>query len=190
MVTDEVSDSSVEKTMAPIVNTSKVAVGEVTRPVEIGGPSRVSIEVPADIPAEPLKEGTKLISPISLSSEQTRSARGEETPQLKMNEDMEKKSTFSEEILEQVVARIEGTVVEADGITLPTSPVEELGKTDMRSQESHMRMEKAEKAYRQLRDESTDELKLRLEKCKTGFAMWGLQTVKWLKLDSLERRVM
>ncbi|OAE22965.1 hypothetical protein AXG93_1384s1010 [Marchantia polymorpha subsp. ruderalis] len=126
MVTAEVSDSSVEKTVAPIVNTSKVAVGESTRPVEIGGPSGVLIEVPADIPAEPLKEGTELISPISLSSEQTRSARGEETPQLKMNEDLEKESTLSEEILEQVVARIGGTVVEADGITLPTSPVEEV----------------------------------------------------------------
>ncbi|OAE31113.1 hypothetical protein AXG93_150s1020 [Marchantia polymorpha subsp. ruderalis] len=62
----------------------------------------------------------------------------------------------------------------------------ELGKAEMRSQESQRRMEKAEEAYRQLREESTDELKLRLEKRVTGFAMWGLQTVKWLKLDSLE----
>ncbi|OAE32383.1 hypothetical protein AXG93_3671s1020 [Marchantia polymorpha subsp. ruderalis] len=38
--------------------------------------------------------------------------------------------------------------------------------------------------------ESTDELKLRLEKCLIGFAMWGLQTMKWLKLDLLERRLM
>ncbi|OAE27645.1 hypothetical protein AXG93_3337s1070 [Marchantia polymorpha subsp. ruderalis] len=83
MVTAEVSDS-VEKTVAPIVNTSEVAAGE------------------------------------------TRFARGEETPQLKMNEDVEKEFTLSEEILEQVVARIGATVVEADGITLPTSPVEEV----------------------------------------------------------------
>ncbi|OAE22649.1 hypothetical protein AXG93_328s1010 [Marchantia polymorpha subsp. ruderalis] len=106
----------------------------------------------------------------------TRSARGEETPQLKMNEDLEKESTLSEEILEQVVARIGGTVVEAEGITLPTSPVEELGKAEMRSEESQRRMEKAEEAYRQLREESTDELKLRLEKCLNGFAMWGLDS--------------
>ncbi|OAE18994.1 hypothetical protein AXG93_2637s1120 [Marchantia polymorpha subsp. ruderalis] len=65
-----------------------------------------------------------------------------------------------------------------------------LGKADMRSQESQRRMEKSEEALRQLRDESTDELKLRLEKCLNGFAMWGLQTVKWLKLDSLKRRLM
>ncbi|OAE22968.1 hypothetical protein AXG93_1384s1040 [Marchantia polymorpha subsp. ruderalis] len=38
-----------------------------------------------------------------------------------------------------------------------------------------------EEAYRHLRDETTDGLKLRLEKCLNGFAMWGLQTVKWLK---------
>ncbi|OAE33728.1 hypothetical protein AXG93_2884s1000 [Marchantia polymorpha subsp. ruderalis] len=125
-VTIEVSDSSVEKTVAPIVNTSKVAASEVMRPVEIGVPSEVSIEVPADIPAEPLKEGTKLVSPISLSSERTRFAQGEGTPQMKTNEDLEKEFTLSEEILEQVVARVGGTVVEAEGITLPTSPVEEV----------------------------------------------------------------
>ncbi|OAE28067.1 hypothetical protein AXG93_3410s1100 [Marchantia polymorpha subsp. ruderalis] len=126
MVTAEVSDSSVEKTVASIVNTSEVATGKSTRPVEIEGPSGVSIKVPADIPAEPLKEGTELISPISLSSEQSRSAQGEETPQVKMNEDLKKEYTLSEKILEQVVAWIGGTVVEADGITLPTSPVEEV----------------------------------------------------------------
>ncbi|OAE32384.1 hypothetical protein AXG93_3671s1030 [Marchantia polymorpha subsp. ruderalis] len=109
---------SVEKTVAPIVNTSKVAASEVTRPVEIKVPSGVSIEVPTDIPAEPLKEETELISPIFQSSEQPQSARGKETPQLKMNEYLEKESTSSEEIQELVVARIGGTVVEAEGITL------------------------------------------------------------------------
>ncbi|OAE26640.1 hypothetical protein AXG93_793s1000 [Marchantia polymorpha subsp. ruderalis] len=89
------------------------------RPVELGVPSEVSIEVPANIPAEPLK-------PISLSSERTRSAQGEGTPQMKMNEDLEKEFTLSEEILEQVVARVGGTVVEAEGISLPTSPVKEV----------------------------------------------------------------
>ncbi|OAE31687.1 hypothetical protein AXG93_3384s1610 [Marchantia polymorpha subsp. ruderalis] len=121
MVIVEVSDSSVEKTVASIVNTSEVATSEVMRPVEREVPSEVSVEVPTDIPAESLKEGTELVCLISLSSEQTRSARGEETPQKKMNEDPEKESTLSEEI----VAQIGGTVVEAEGITLPTSPVEE-----------------------------------------------------------------
>lgn len=67
-----------------------------------------------------------MVSPISLFSEQTRSAQGEGTPQMKMNEDLEKEFTLSEEILEQVVARVGGTVVEAEGITLPTPPVEEV----------------------------------------------------------------
>ncbi|OAE32233.1 hypothetical protein AXG93_4525s1140 [Marchantia polymorpha subsp. ruderalis] len=126
MVTVEVSDSSVEKTVAPLVNTSEVANSEVMRSVELGVPSEASIEDPADIPAEPLNEGTELVSPISLSSERTRSAQGEGTPQMKMNEDLEKEFTLSEEILEQVVARVGGTVVEAEGTTLPTSPVEEV----------------------------------------------------------------
>ncbi|OAE30325.1 hypothetical protein AXG93_4201s1260 [Marchantia polymorpha subsp. ruderalis] len=85
MLTVEVSDSSVEKMVASIVNTSEVAASEVMRPVEIGVPSEVLVEVPVDIPAEPLKEGTEL-----------------------------------------VVAQIGGTVVEAEGITLPTSPMEEV----------------------------------------------------------------
>ncbi|OAE27570.1 hypothetical protein AXG93_2779s1180 [Marchantia polymorpha subsp. ruderalis] len=106
MMTAKVSDSSVEKTVASIVNTSEVAASEVTRPVEIRGPSEVSIEVPTDIPAEPLKEGTELVSPISLSSKQTRFARVEEIAQLKMNEDLEKESTLSEEILEQALGTV------------------------------------------------------------------------------------
>lgn len=51
-------------------------------------------------------------------------------------------------------------------------------------------MQKAEDAYRQLREDSTDVLRLRLEKCLNGFAMWGLDSVKWLKLDLLEQRLM
>lgn len=56
LVAIEVSDSSVEKTVAPIVSTPEVAVGDSTQPVEMEGPSGVLIEVPADAPAEPLKE--------------------------------------------------------------------------------------------------------------------------------------
>ncbi|OAE26119.1 hypothetical protein AXG93_2227s1020 [Marchantia polymorpha subsp. ruderalis] len=126
MMTVEVSDRSVEKTVAPIVNTSEVAISEVMRSVELWVPSEMSIEDPADKPAEPLNEGTKLVSPISLSSERTQSAQGEGTPQMKMNEDLEREFTLSEEILKQVVARVGGTVVEVEGITLQTSPVEEV----------------------------------------------------------------
>ncbi|OAE18862.1 hypothetical protein AXG93_4606s1040 [Marchantia polymorpha subsp. ruderalis] len=95
---------------------------------------------------------------------------------MKMNEDLEKEFTLSEEILEQVVTRVGGTVMEAEDITLPTSPVEEmrpeegektsgkdeqLGKSEMRSEESQRRMQKAEDVYRQLRKDSTDMLRLR-----------------------------
>lgn len=51
-------------------------------------------------------------------------------------------------------------------------------------------MENAKEAYRHLRDETIDELRLRVERCMRGFAMWGLQTVKWLKLDLLEQNLM
>ncbi|OAE20198.1 hypothetical protein AXG93_3802s1110 [Marchantia polymorpha subsp. ruderalis] len=211
---------------------------------------------------------TELISPISLSSELTRFARGEETPQLKMNEDVvrpeeEKKASGEDakKVTVDLIARLEksrkpydeavkrserliitvekreknyikelaklearraeevriakelrGRIVEAkmaeEALCSKILEIEgkchmefrraeelsaitgQLGKADMRSQESQRRMEKAEEAYRQLRDESTDELKLRLEKCLNGFAMWGLQSMKWLKLDLLERRLM
>lgn len=53
----EVSDSSVEKTVAPIVNTLEVAVGESTQPVEIEGTSGVLIEAPAHVTAEPFEGG-------------------------------------------------------------------------------------------------------------------------------------
>ncbi|OAE29953.1 hypothetical protein AXG93_669s1010 [Marchantia polymorpha subsp. ruderalis] len=49
---------------------------------------------------------------------------------------------------------------------------------------------KAEAEFRQLREETTDSLRLRIEKCLRGFVMWEVQTLKWLKLDLLERRLM
>ncbi|OAE27649.1 hypothetical protein AXG93_3337s1120 [Marchantia polymorpha subsp. ruderalis] len=340
------------------------------------GSSDVLIKVPAEAPAEPLKEGMEIFSPNSLSSERTHTAGSEETPHPKISEELVKELTLSDEVLEQVVAQVGGTVVDAPDSVLPSSsagklrppeetktseeepkklvvsfpeflhdsviPIlkyldgkrvkyvvskevgfyvemmrnrtqlkralavkrewdsttalakeqvaslttecaaaksnengqkitadlltrleksreaydeavkrserlittaekrekkhieelatlearraeevciteelrgkiaeakttqkdlcskmseiegcgEQLGKADMRSQESQRRMEKAEEAYRQLRDEITDGLKLHLEKCLNGFAMWELQTVKWLKLFLLERRLM
>lgn len=51
-------------------------------------------------------------------------------------------------------------------------------------------MEKGETAHQQLRDEIIDGLRLRVKKCLHGFAMWEVQTLKWLKLDLLERQLM
>ncbi|OAE30295.1 hypothetical protein AXG93_3964s1080 [Marchantia polymorpha subsp. ruderalis] len=61
LVAAEVSDSSVEKTIALIVSTSEVVVGESTQHVEMEGPSGVLIKVPADAPAEPLKERMEIV---------------------------------------------------------------------------------------------------------------------------------
>lgn len=65
-----------------------------------------------------------------------------------------------------------------------------MGKASLRKEDLQRRTEKAEAAYRQLRDETTDKLRLQVEKCLHGFALWKLQSVKWLKLDSQERRLM
>ncbi|OAE19010.1 hypothetical protein AXG93_2839s1050 [Marchantia polymorpha subsp. ruderalis] len=61
LVAAEMSDSSVEKTVASLVSTPEVAVGESTHSVNVEGPSGVLIEVVADAPAEPLKEGTEML---------------------------------------------------------------------------------------------------------------------------------
>lgn len=42
-------------------------------------------------------------------------------------------------------------------------------------------MEAAELAFRQLKE---------IERCLRGFVEWEVQTLKWIKLDSLERRLM
>ncbi|OAE30810.1 hypothetical protein AXG93_857s1120 [Marchantia polymorpha subsp. ruderalis] len=126
LVVTEVLDSSVEKTVAPIVNTPEVAAGESTQPVVSEGPSAVLIEVPTDVTAEPLKEGTEMVSPNSLSSKRTRFVGSEEVPQPKKSEELMKKVTLSEKILEQVVAQVGGTVVFAADVTLPSSLVEDV----------------------------------------------------------------
>lgn len=48
LVAAEVSDSSVEKKVAPIVSTSEVVVGESTQPIGREGSSGVLIKVPAE----------------------------------------------------------------------------------------------------------------------------------------------
>ncbi|OAE28914.1 hypothetical protein AXG93_4891s1030 [Marchantia polymorpha subsp. ruderalis] len=106
LVAAEASDSSVEKMVAPIMYEAEAAVGEQRQPVEVERSSEVLIEVPADMPTKSLKEGVEIVSPNSLSSERTRFARGEETPQLERNKELMKEPTLSEEILGQVVAQL------------------------------------------------------------------------------------
>lgn len=55
---------------------------------------------------------------------------------------------------------------------------------------SWTRAESAKFAFCQMKEETTDNLPLRVEKCLHGFLMWEVQTLKWLKLDSLERQLM
>ncbi|OAE22745.1 hypothetical protein AXG93_2035s1270 [Marchantia polymorpha subsp. ruderalis] len=55
---------------------------------------------------------------------------------------------------------------------------------------SRTRAKLAELAFRQLKEETTDSLRLRIERCLRGFVELEVQTLKWMKLDSLERRLM
>lgn len=73
LVVTEVSNNSVEKTVAPIVEPPKVAAGKTTQSVVIEGPLAVLIKVSVNIIVEPLKEGTEMVSPNSLSLKRTRS---------------------------------------------------------------------------------------------------------------------
>lgn len=52
------------------------------------------------------------------------------------------------------------------------------------------RMKEAKAAFHQLKKDTTNSLCLRVEKCLRGFVMWEVHMLKWLKLDSLKRRLM
>ncbi|OAE23726.1 hypothetical protein AXG93_4776s1080 [Marchantia polymorpha subsp. ruderalis] len=108
--------------------------------MEIEGPSEVLTEVQADLPAEPLKEGTEMVSPNSLSSERTRSVGSEEISQPKTSEELVKEVTLSEKIIEKVVAHVGETVVDAADITLQSFHLE-----DVRSEEEKKTSEEESK---------------------------------------------
>lgn len=110
LVVTEASDSSVEKTIAPIIATPEVVNGESTQLVVTKGPSALLVEVPTDITVEPSKEGTEMVSPNSLSSERTWSVRSEYVLQPKIRGEVATEVTLSEAILEQIVAEVGGTV--------------------------------------------------------------------------------
>ncbi|OAE32793.1 hypothetical protein AXG93_374s1200 [Marchantia polymorpha subsp. ruderalis] len=126
LVAAEVSDSSVKKTVVPIVSTPEVGEGESTQPGVMEVPLGMLIKVPADAPAEPLKEGMKIVSPTSLSSERTRSVGSEETPHPKISEEFVKELTLSDKVLEQFVAQVGVMVVDAPDSALPSSLAEEV----------------------------------------------------------------
>ncbi|OAE24506.1 hypothetical protein AXG93_2194s1000 [Marchantia polymorpha subsp. ruderalis] len=75
---------------------------------------------------QPLKEGIEIVSPNSLSLERARSTGSEGTPHPKTSEELIKELTLSDEVLEQVVAQVGGTVVDATDIALLSPPVEEV----------------------------------------------------------------
>ncbi|OAE31984.1 hypothetical protein AXG93_4421s1370 [Marchantia polymorpha subsp. ruderalis] len=122
----EVSDSSVEKTVAPIVSAPEVATGKSAQPVEREGSLGVLIKVLAKALTEPSKEGMEIVSLNSMSSERRQTTGSEGIPHPKMSEELVKEVTLSDEVLEQIVAQIGGTVVDASDSALPSSPTEEV----------------------------------------------------------------
>ncbi|OAE24578.1 hypothetical protein AXG93_2415s1600 [Marchantia polymorpha subsp. ruderalis] len=72
------------------------------------------------------EEGDLALEVGRTETEQTRSAGSEEIPQPKTSEELVKELTLSDEILEQVVAQVGGTVVDTADITLPSSPTEDV----------------------------------------------------------------
>ncbi|OAE34518.1 hypothetical protein AXG93_1515s1000 [Marchantia polymorpha subsp. ruderalis] len=72
-----------------------------------------------------------------------------------------------------ITKELRGKILEAKTAEedLRSKIVEIAGKADMKSQEWQSGLEKSKEAFRHLRDETTDELRLSVEKCLRGFAM-------------------
>lgn len=83
-----------------------------------GGPSALLVEVPTDVAVEPLEERTETTSPSFLSVEQTRSMRSED-----LSRRLVKELMLSEAILEQIIAKVGGTI--EDILEVPEPPPSE-----------------------------------------------------------------
>ncbi|OAE30598.1 hypothetical protein AXG93_2909s1010 [Marchantia polymorpha subsp. ruderalis] len=104
-VVSDSSNSCVEKTNATALATDEENNDEPTLQVLEVGPLAEPAKVPTEVAVEPSEERMDTASPSFLSSEQTRSVGSEDVPQPKTSEELAKKLTLSEEILEQIVAQ-------------------------------------------------------------------------------------
>lgn len=86
----------------------------------------VHAEVLTELAVESLEERTKTVSLNLPPSEQTRSMGSEKVAQPKSSEEMARDLTLNEEILEQVVSQVGGTVVDIPEIPSPPPLVEEV----------------------------------------------------------------
>ncbi|OAE27500.1 hypothetical protein AXG93_3439s1010 [Marchantia polymorpha subsp. ruderalis] len=123
-VVSESSDSSVAKTDAAALTTDEEKNKEHTLQALEGETSAVQVEAPMEVVVEPLEESTEIASLSFSPSEQTWSMGSEEVPKSKSSEEMAEDLTLSEEMFEQVVAQVSGTVVEVLEIPSPP-PLEE-----------------------------------------------------------------
>lgn len=135
-----------EKTDASTLATDEDKNNEPTLQVLEGAPSAVPAKVLTEVIGEPLEERTETTSPSFLSSEQTRSMGSEDVPQPKTSEELAKKLTLSEEILEQIVAQVGGTVGDITDISVSPSPEEEV-KFEVAEKTSEERPKELEIAF-------------------------------------------
>lgn len=121
-VVSDSSDSSVAKTdaAASTIDEEKREV-RTLRALE-GGPSEVQAEVSMEVAVEPSEERTATVCLSLLPSEQTRSMGSEKVPQPKTSEELARNLTLSKEILEQIVTRVDETVVDAPEFPSPPPP--------------------------------------------------------------------
>lgn len=115
-------DSSVAKTDATTSRIDEEKREEPTLRVMKRVPSAVQAEVAMEVAVEPFDERTATVILNLPPLEQMWSMRSEEVPQSKTSEEIVKDLTLNEEILEQVVAQVEETVVDIPKV--PSPPTE------------------------------------------------------------------
>lgn len=125
-VVSDSSKSSVAKSKAATSTKDKEMREEPTLRAEEEGPSGVQAEVPMEVAVEHLEERTETVSPSLPPLEWMQPMENEEVPQPKTSEELVKELTLSEEILEEVVAQVDGTVVDDPEIPSPPPHEEEV----------------------------------------------------------------
>lgn len=122
-VVSDSSESCVAKSVAAASTTDEEKREELTLRAVEEVPSGVQVEVPMEVAVESSKERTVTVSLSLPPSEQMRSMESEEVPWPKTSEELAKELTLTEEIIEKVVAQVDGTMVDVSEI--PSAPPHE-----------------------------------------------------------------
>ncbi|OAE20210.1 hypothetical protein AXG93_1219s1100 [Marchantia polymorpha subsp. ruderalis] len=128
ILTIKSSKGTEDNTRRPFIPPQTIAQGPVQ--VEVvrrrGKVGETSGEEKEKTLAEPLKEGMERVSPNSLSLDRTQTAGSEGIPHPKKSKELVNELTLSDEVLEQIVAQVGGTVVDDSNSALSSSPTGEV----------------------------------------------------------------